>query len=100
MKSIWTLAIAGLTVALIGAVALSPLASSSPDGLERVAEDQDFADRARPHPVAVPMPDYSAPGPDSDALSTALAGAAGTIVAFGAGLGAAWAVRRRGGAAG
>jgi len=84
----------GLAMALIIAV-LSPLASSDPDGLERVAEDQQFAESARDTPFAV-IADYVFPGIENEALATMLAGVLGTLVVFGlvAGLGRLLAARR------
>jgi hypothetical protein len=83
----------GLLIAL--AVALfSPLASPYLDGLERVAEDQGFLDRAEDAPYQV-IPDYLFPGIQSEALATILAGLVGTLVVFGLVYGLAWLVRRR-----
>jgi cobalt/nickel transport system permease protein len=76
-------------LALAVAVFLAPLASSSPDGLERVAQDKGFAQAAG---EAVwrfsPLPDYSFPGLGESGLATAAAGLAGTLVLFGAALAA------------
>ena len=51
-------------VAIGLATAVSPLASSSPDGLEKVAEDQGFLDEGRLAGVQedAPVPDYAFPG--------------------------------------
>ncbi len=70
-----------LLLALILAV-LSPLASPAPDGLERVAEDKGFIDKALA-PVFSIFPDYMIPGVTSEALSTILAGIVGTLILFG-----------------
>jgi len=78
MSRRWT--IVGLLVALAVAV-LSPLASSHPDGLERVAEDAGFAGAAREAPLQV-FADYVFPGVQNEALATALAGVLGTLVMF------------------
>ena len=43
------LLLAGLGIALVIAI-FSPLASSSPDGLERVAEDKAFVDKGEKDP--------------------------------------------------
>ena len=70
-------------IALGLAVIVSPLASSSPDGLERVAEDLHFAQPPVGQPVvASPMPDYALPGIPSPVLATAAAGGVGAIVMF------------------
>lgn len=71
----------GLAIALIVAL-LSPLASTSPDGLERVAEDLGFIDRAM-EPLYQVIPDYMFPGVSHSALATILAGIIGTLLVFG-----------------
>ncbi len=85
--------VAGLLLALAVAV-LSPLASPHPDGLERVAEDQGFIDRAKESPLRV-ISDYLFPGIHDERLATILAGLLGTIIVFGLVLGVAWIARRR-----
>lgn len=61
---------------------ITPLASSSPDGLEKVAEDKGFADAARSSPFNL-IADYVFPGIHNEALATILAGLIGTILIFG-----------------
>jgi cobalt/nickel transport system permease protein len=69
-------------LAIAGALALlSPLASGDPDGLERVAEDQGFLERAQ-DPAYNILPDYSIPGLDGP-LSTILSGVIGLLIVFG-----------------
>jgi cobalt/nickel transport system permease protein len=72
--------LAGLLIALAFTL-LSPLASSSPDGLERVAEDNDFLDAAKAPPFEV-LADYLFPGIENEAAATILAGAVGTVIVF------------------
>ncbi|HNQ35940.1 MAG TPA: PDGLE domain-containing protein [bacterium] len=84
----------GLLIALLLAAFLSPLASSWPDGLEKVAGQLGFLERGGAAAPA-PAPDYLVPGIRSGALSTALAGLAGTLVVFGASLGLAALLRRK-----
>ena len=60
---------------------LAPLASGSPDGLERVAEDQGFMDTARDAPYAV-IADYILPGIESEAIATILAGIIGVTLIY------------------
>jgi hypothetical protein len=60
----------------------APLASSSPDGLERVAEDKGFIDRAQAAPFHV-IADYVFPGVENEVLATILAGIIGTLILFG-----------------
>lgn len=90
-------AILALAVAIGLATAASPFASSSPDGLERVATDKAFIEQGAPHPVQedAPVPDYTFPGVDDPRAATGLAGFAGTLMVFGAGYGAARLARRR-----
>jgi cobalt/nickel transport system permease protein len=73
--------IAGLAFTLI-LVILSPLASSDPDGLERVAGQQGFLERAAP-PAFRLVPDYLFPGVDNLALATILAGLLGVALVMG-----------------
>lgn len=72
----------------MGVAALSPLASSHPDGLERVAEDQGFMPLAREAPFRV-IADYAFPGVASEATATVIAGLIGMAVLFGAAYGIA-----------
>lgn len=78
MKFTWW--IAGYFVAL-AVTLLAPFASGSPDGLERVAEDQGFIDTARDAPYAI-IADYVFPGIESEALATILAGVVGVTIIF------------------
>lgn len=87
-----------LAVALGIGVAVSPFASSHPDGLERVAEDHGFAAAGKLHELqeSSPAPDYAFPGVADDKAATAAAGLAGTAGVFLAGAGLARLLRRRG----
>jgi hypothetical protein len=89
-------AILALAVAVGLAIAVSPFASSAPDGLERVATDNGFAAQGREHAIHddAPAPGYAFPGIDDPKLATGMAGFAGTLLVFGLGCGLA-AVRRR-----
>ncbi|GAH69775.1 unnamed protein product, partial [marine sediment metagenome] len=78
MKSKWWLI--GLLVCLAVA-SLAPLASSSPDGLERVAEDKGFIDLGQETPFQI-IADYVFPGIENEALATILAGLIGTLILF------------------
>jgi hypothetical protein len=88
--------ILALAVAIGLATAVSPFASASPDGLEKVAEDKAFLDRGRLAPVqeSAPAPDYAFPGVDDPRLATALAGFTGTLLVFLLGAGAVAVIRR------
>ncbi|MFV0407155.1 MAG: PDGLE domain-containing protein [Propioniciclava sp.] len=72
----------GLSVAaLVVAGALSSFASSSPDGLERVAEDHRFAEYSRDTATAAsPFADYATSGITTAWLSTATAGVVGVLI--------------------
>ena len=79
---------------------LSPLASSSPDGLEKVAAKNGFLALEHRAPFRV-IADYLFPGIHNQALATILAGLLGTLFIFGVVYGLAWLVRsRRSGQAG
>jgi len=79
----------GLLIALILAFFISPLASSSPDGLEKVAEDKGFFEKSEVEPAVVsPMPDYVWPGLKNERLATSFAGVLGTLAVFGLAFGA------------
>ncbi len=74
---------------------LAPLASKSPDGLERVAEDKGFIDAAREAWYEL-VPDYTIPGIGNEALATIISGVLGTALLFGIGYGVARALKARG----
>jgi len=88
MKSTRIFVIAGLLVVAGLAAIVSPLASSEPDGLERVAEEQGFADSEKDHALADgPVAGYEVEGVESGGLSTALSGLLGVIATFALGAG-------------
>src|SRR3972149_10531195 len=72
------LVVVGMGIAL-GVAVLSPLASSDPDGLERVAEDEEFLDEAKDAPYEV-ISDYLFPGVENDKVATILAGVLGVLI--------------------
>ena len=80
--------IAGLGIALLIAVFLSPFASSDPDGLDRVSQDLKFEDKATEDPPAKTLPfaqifdEYALKGVP-EAVATPLAGLVGTLATFG-----------------
>jgi hypothetical protein len=75
--------LAGLALCLILAFFISPLASSSPDGLEKVAGDTGFLETADDHGLAGgPMADYGVKGVSSERLSTGFAGIVGVLLTF------------------
>lgn len=85
-----------LAVAVGLGTAVSPFASSHPDGLERVATDTGFIGHGTLHPVqdSSPVPDYAFPGISDARVATGVAGFVGTLGIFVAGFGIAWALRR------
>lgn len=72
-----TVLLVGIALALVVAL-LSPLASSKPDGLERVAEDEAFIDKGKDAPFEV-IADYAFPWVDNDNVATILAGIVGVL---------------------
>ena len=73
----------GIAVTLLLAFGLSRVASSAPDGLERVAEDHGIDRDERPHAAAgSPLAEYSTAGVDDEGLSTGVAGGIGVAVTF------------------
>jgi cobalt/nickel transport protein len=86
-KSIYIFILAGLAICVALVLMVAPWASSSPDGLEKVAEDKGFINQAEqtdPAWNSSPVPDYAMPGVEENhpALATALAGLAGTVAIF------------------
>lgn len=73
----------GIGVALALAFFVSPLASSSPDGLERVALDQGFEGQATPHAMEqAPLADYGVAGAQHEWWSTGVSGVIGVVLCF------------------
>jgi hypothetical protein len=91
------LLVTGLLVALLLAGVLSYYASSSPDGLDRVAEDHGFAGAERPHASDdSPLAGYDTAGIGDERLSRGTAGVVGSLVVLVLAGGLALVVRRRG----
>jgi hypothetical protein len=86
--------ILALAVAIGLATAVSPYASSSPDGLEKVAADKAFLDRGEAQETSA-LSDYAIPGVGNERVATGLAGFAGALVVFGLGYVVTVAARRR-----
>jgi cobalt/nickel transport protein len=86
----------GLIIALFLAILLSSFASSWPDGLEKVAEDEGFIDLSEVEPsILSPIPDYAWPGIKNEKLATSVAGLVGTLVLCGLGLGLGYLLRKK-----
>lgn len=82
-----TFVVAGLAVALLLVVVLAPRASSSPDGLEKVAADQEIDASALPHAMGDgPLAGYGVDGIDDESTGTVVAGVIGVSVVFAASL--------------
>ena len=80
-RGVWWLIGIGLLVSAFVAGVVSFYASSSPDGLERVAEDQGFLDQATaPVNGGLPTADYAIAGVENERLSVGLAGILGVLV--------------------
>jgi len=76
--------LAGLLLSVL-LVAVAPLASSHPDGLEWVAEELGFIETARA-PMYEIIPDYVFPGIENEALATIAAGVIGVFLVAGVAL--------------
>jgi cobalt/nickel transport protein len=74
--------IGGIAIAVLVVVVLAPLASSAPDGLERVAEEQGFIGQAT-NIVGGLLGDYAIPGIGNEAASTVLSGLLGVALVLG-----------------
>jgi cobalt/nickel transport protein len=74
----------GLGVSLLLAIFISPFASPSPDGLEKVAEERGLLEKGDGWTLwrHAPLPDYLIPGIKNEKLATALAGLIGTVGIF------------------
>ena len=95
--SIKLFAAVAVALAVALATAASPYASSSPDGLEKVAADTAFLDQGELHSLQedAPIPGYAFPGVENERVATGLAGFAGTLGVFAIATGFAWLLRRR-----
>ncbi|MFB7980038.1 energy-coupling factor ABC transporter permease [Streptomyces vinaceus] len=92
-KPVW---ITGLVTALVLAGFVSFYASTSPDGLEKVAADKGIDQKVKEHASAdSPLADYSVKDVGDARLSGGLAGVIGVGATVAVGTGIFWAVRRR-----
>lgn len=74
-------AILGLVIAALIVIILAPLASSNPDGLDRVSEDKGFAQEGKDSPYSF-LPDYSVPGIDNERATVIVSGLIGVAIVF------------------
>jgi cobalt/nickel transport system permease protein len=73
--------VAALVVTVALAMLVSPFASDSPDGLEKVAAEEGFESTATDHALADgPLADYGIEGIGDGPLSVALAGLVGVVL--------------------
>jgi hypothetical protein len=88
---------AGFLTAVAIAMLASPFASDSPDGMERVAIDHNFAhpEKRSPMESLSPLDNYVVRGVGSDRLSTGLSGLLGVSATFVLGVGTCKALRAR-----
>ena len=74
--------VAGIAIAALVVVVLAPLASSDPDGLQRVAIDQGFIGQAQNF-ISGLLAGYAIPGIDDPRLSKILSGLLGVAIVLG-----------------
>ena len=72
----------GLVITILIAAFISPFASKSPDGLEKVAADKGFLNMAKGVWRYSPFSDYSLAGIENKYISTGLTGIIGVIIVF------------------
>lgn len=89
-----TIIIVGLIIALALAIFLSPFASSSPDGLEKVGEAKGFIHKAHSFLTGL-IPDYLFPGIKNEKVATAISGGLGVIIVFVLTYGLALTIRKK-----
>lgn len=96
MKDTKRIFLIGLLVTLVVAVIFAQFASSSPDGLEHVADQQGFAANATDHGLSdSPLADYGDNLTGNSGVNTAVAGAAGVLITLALGYGVFWLAARR-----
>lgn len=94
-RSAKSLLVAGLLLAFLLAGFVSGYASGSPDGLEKVAEDEGFLQSAQGSPFASsPLADYALRGVEDERLAGGLAGVLGVALTVAVGTLLFWAVSR------
>lgn len=88
-RFVWVI---GLLLAVAIAI-MAPFASTRPDGLERVAMQGGFIDKAR-EPLYQIIPDYLLPGVANESIATIAAGLLGIVIILSVGIGLAYNRRR------
>lgn len=89
-----TIIAGGVVLALVVGIMAVFFASPHPDGLERVAEDKGFLERAQGSLYEI-FPDYVLPGISNETVAAALAIILGVLLLFAVGYGIARLLRRR-----
>lgn len=91
-------AIGGFLISILLAGVVSFYASSSPDGLEKVAGEIGFIDSAKDHSLSEsPLADYGIAGIENERLSTGLAGVIGVGATAAISYGLFYLIRRKNG---
>jgi cobalt/nickel transport protein len=99
MKKQSKVIIVGFVLSLFLAGVVSNYASSSPDGLEKVAEDIGFLENAKEHANSDGLlADYGVKGVENERLSTGAAGVIGVLATAGVSTGLFLVLRRKSGA--
>ncbi len=79
--------LSGLLVAIGLALLVSPFASRSPDGLNKVAMDKGFDEQQGAHALEEsPLAGYVVKGVDGKRMSKGISGLIGVLITFGVGL--------------
>lgn len=87
--------LSGLVVTLLVAAVVSGFASGDPDGLEKVAIDQEFEEAATAHALeGFVLADYGVQGIENERLATGIAGVIGVAITLVLTLGILYGVRR------
>ena len=82
-RGLWIFLGVALAVVVVLAVFVAPWASSSPDGLEKIAKEKGFMNKAEEQKPAwglTPMKGYAVPGIKNEKASTGIAGLTGVLV--------------------
>lgn len=95
-RSLRAFTVGAVAVALVIATVVAQFAGGDPDGLERVATDTGFAESGSESALSGSIfSDYATQGLENEAVSLAVAGAAGTLIALAVGWGLFAIVRDR-----
>jgi hypothetical protein len=87
------LVLVGVGISLLLATFLSPFASASPDGLDRVAREHGFISHTATHNA--PLKDYAMPGIRDERAAAGVAGLVGALGAFAVAFGLANLLRKK-----